>query len=84
MVNRELLNVNQVRDQFKSRDRSTPVRIHSSILNLDEIIQPSNFDELRLDLMNIAKRFPHRRVALTCRTSKEEFILDLHPVTGAA
>jgi hypothetical protein len=81
---REILNFQNVEKQFQRRDRNKPVRIHSDMLEIDEVIHSMSFDSLKKDLLEMAEKFPYRRVALTCRRDNEEFILEIHPVTGAA
>jgi len=44
----------------------------------------STLDEMRKDIFELAKQFPHRRMAITYKTVNEELLLEIHPVTGAA
>jgi hypothetical protein len=77
------VNLDEIEHDFDSRG-GRHLKIVAPALNLVMEVEPTNFDKLRTDIFELAKQFPHKRMVLTHKTTEEEILLELHPITGAA
>ena len=83
-VNPRFINLESIRKDFKGGD---DVKISAPMLkdhNVTEV-KPVDFNELSNKLFEIAKLFPHKRLAVTYKISEDSSInIEIHPVTSAA
>ena len=80
----EILNFSRMEKEFDTTFRDRKVRLEIPSLHVEKTTVANSLDSIRKDIFEMAKQFPHRRLALTYKTSDEELLLEIHPITGAA
>lgn len=84
-LDREIMNLERIKNEYNSRCQHQKVQLTAPALNVTHNIDNKlNFNDLQNNLFDMARQFPHKRMVLTYKTTDEEVIIEMHPVTGAA
>lgn len=87
VAQKEIINVDRLNTFFvRKNGQFNRVRVTSPLLeNYDEELPVTDFNSLKDDLLEISKKFPHRRVALTYKINENSSLsIEVHPITTTA